>query len=226
MFYWDWTMLILLPAFVFSIWAQFKTQSVFKKYAKIESSRGVTADQVAGQIIRTYGINDVGIEKVPGELTDHYDPSKKVLRLSETVYGNSSIAAIGVAAHEAGHALQHANGFGPIAVRNAILPLVNITSNLAIPLFFIGMIFSLPVLLKLGIFLFAGVVVFHAVTLPVEIDASGRALKILQTGSFLNSEELKGAKAVLTAAAMTYIAAALMAILNLIRMLLIARDRD
>lgn len=219
-------MLLLLPAFVFSLWAQFKTQSTFKKYSEISSARGVTADQVAGQILRSYGIHDVTIEQVPGELTDHYDPRGKVLRLSQTVYGSSSIAAIGVAAHESGHALQHAKGFGPIAIRNAFVPVVNITSNLAIPLFFIGMLFSIPILLKVGIFLFTGVVAFHAITLPVEFDASSRALKVLRAGSFLNEEEQKGAKSVLTAAAMTYLAAALMAVLNLIRMLLIARDRE
>lgn len=227
MFFWnDWTFLILIPAFLFSLWAQYKTQATFKKYSEIDASKGFTADKVAGQILSSYGINNVEIEEVPGQLTDHYDPIKKVLRLSESVYGNSSIAAIGVAAHEAGHAIQHARGFGPIAVRNAIVPVVNITSNLAIPLFMIGLFFSIPILIRLGIYLFTGVVAFHLVTLPVELDASNRAIKVLRTGSYLTPRELQGARAVLTAAAMTYIAAALMAILNLLRLILISRNRD
>lgn len=227
MYFWnDWTFLILIPAFLFSLWAQFKTQSTFRRYSKINTSRHITADEVAAQILSNYGARNVGVEKVPGELTDHYDPAKKVLRLSEAVYGNSSIAAIGVAAHEAGHAIQHARGFGPINIRNAIVPVVNITSNLAIPLFFIGLLLSMPILLRIGIYLFTGVVAFHLITLPVEFDASSRALKVLRNSSYLNPEELRGAKAVLSAAAMTYIAAALMAILQLLRLILLSRNRD
>jgi Zn-dependent membrane protease YugP len=227
MFFWnDWTFLMLIPAFLFALWAQFVTQSTFKKYSKIASSRGIRAEEAAGEILRNYGVSSVSIESVSGVLTDHYDPKAKVLRLSESVYGSSSIAAIGVAAHEAGHAIQHARGFGPIALRNAVVPVVNITSNLAIPLFLIGFFFSIPMLTQLGIYFFAGVVGFHLVTLPVEFDASSRALKVLRAGSYLNTQELKGAQAVLSAAAMTYIAAALMAILNLIRLILISRDRD
>lgn len=226
-YFWnDWTFLMLIPAFLFSLWAQFKTQSTFRKWSQIEAGRGITADKVADQILRNYGVNNVKIEMVPGQLTDHYDPRERVLRLSEGVYGNSSIAALGVAAHEAGHAIQHAKGYGAIQFRNAIVPVVNITSNLAIPIFFVGLLVSIPILLKIGIILFVGVVVFHLVTLPVEFDASSRALKVLQTGSYLNPDELRGAKSVLSAAAMTYLAAALMAILNLIRLVLIARDRD
>jgi Zn-dependent membrane protease YugP len=217
---------MLIPAFIFSLWAQYNTQSTFKKWSQIEAGRGITAEKVADQILKNYGVNGVKIEMIPGQLTDHYDPRDKVLRLSEGVYGNSSIAALGVAAHEAGHAIQHAKGYGFIQFRNAIVPVVNITSNLAIPIFFIGLLVSIPILLKVGIFLFIGVVVFHLVTLPVEIDASSRALKVLQTGAYLSPEELRGAKSVLSAAAMTYLAAALMAILNLIRLVLIARDRD
>jgi uncharacterized protein len=227
MFYWgDWTFILLIPAFLFSLWAQYKTQSTFRRYSEIAASRGITADKVAGNILQSYGVGNVSVESTPGQLTDHYDPRTKVLRLSEGVYGNSSIAAIGVAAHEAGHAIQDARGFTPIKIRNAIVPVVNITSNLAIPLFIIGLFASLPILIQLGIYFFAGVVAFHLVTLPVEFDASSRALKVLRSGAFLNNEELGGAKAVLTAAAMTYIAAALMAILNLVRLLLIARDRE
>jgi uncharacterized protein len=225
-FFNDWTFLMLIPAFIFSLWAQFKTQSTFKKWSQIEAGRGITAEKVADQILKNYGVNGVKIEMTPGQLTDHYDPKEKVLRLSEAVYGNASIAALGVAAHEAGHAIQHAKGYAAIGIRNAIVPVVNITSNLAIPIFFIGLLVSIPILLKVGIILFVGVVVFHLVTLPVEFDASARAIKVLQTGAYLSPEELRGAKSVLSAAAMTYLAAALMAILNLIRLILIARDRD
>lgn len=226
MFWNDWTFLLLIPAFLFSLWAQFKTQSTFRKWSQIEAGRGITAEKAADQIMKSAGVNGVKIEKIPGQLTDHYDPRERVLRLSETVYGNSSIAALGVAAHEAGHAIQHAQGFGAIKIRNAIVPVVNITSNLAIPIFFIGLLVSLPILLKIGIFLFIGVVVFHLITLPVEFDASSRALKVLNMGAYLSPEELRGAKSVLSAAAMTYLAAALMAILNLVRLVLLARDRD
>ena len=222
----DWTFLMLIPALIFSLWAQFKTQSTFKKWSQMEAGRGITAEKAAEQILRNAGVNDVKIETVAGQLTDHYDPRARVLRLSEGVYGNASIAALGIAAHEAGHAIQHARGYTAIQVRNAIAPVVSITSNLAIPIFFIGLLVSLPILLKIGIILFIGVVVFHLITLPVEFDASSRALKVLQVGGYLAPEELRGAKSVLTAAAMTYLAAALMAILNLIRLILISRDRD
>lgn len=226
MFWNDWTFFLLIPAFLFSLWAQFKTQSTFKKWSQIQAGRGITAEKAADQILKNAGVNGVKIEMIPGQLTDHYDPRDRVLRLSESVYGNASIAALGVAAHEAGHAIQHAQGFGAIKIRNAIVPVVNITSNLAIPIFFIGLLVSLPILLKIGILLFIGVVVFHLITLPVEFDASSRALKVLNMGAYLSPEELRGAKSVLTAAAMTYLAAALMAILNLIRLILISRDRD
>ncbi len=227
MFFWhDWTMLLLILPLILTFWAQSRMKSTFRKYSEIEAGRGVTAEKVAGLILNTYGIHNVQIERVPGMLTDHYDPSKGVLRLSEAVYGSSSIAAIGVAAHESGHAIQHARGYAPISIRNAIVPVAGIASNLAIPLFMIGLIFSIPILLRLGIYFFTGVVAFHFITLPVEFDASNRAMKVLRNGSFLNREELHGARAVLTAAAMTYIAAALMAIVQLIRLLLLSRGRD
>ena len=222
----DWTFLMLIPAFIFSLWAQFKTQSTFKRYSEIGSSRGITADQIARKILSEYGVADVGVEMTPGQLTDHYDPTAKMLRLSEVVYGNSSIAAIGVAAHEAGHAIQHARGYSPIKLRNAVVPVVNITSWASIPLFFVGLLFSMPMLVTLGIVFFSAVVVFHMVTLPVEFDASSRALKVLRMGSYLDPQELAGARKVLTAAAMTYVAAAIMSILQLLRLILIARSDD
>ncbi len=210
-FYYDPTFLILIPAFLFALWAQFKTQSTFRKYSGLETSRGVRAEQAAAAILKNSGVNNVKIETVPGVLTDHYDPRTRVLRLSEAVYGHTSIAALGVAAHEAGHAIQHARGFAPIAIRNAVVPVANVASYLAIPLFFLGILFSIPVLMKIGIFVFTGVVAFHLVTIPVELDASRRAVRVLQTGSYLTPGELQGAKSVLNAAAMTYLAAALMA---------------
>jgi hypothetical protein len=228
--FFDWTMVLLIPGIILALWAQHKTSSTFKKYSEIGSSRGITADQVAREILRNYGVNDVGVERIAGQLTDHYDPQAKTLRLSEAVYGNSSIAAIGVAAHEAGHAIQHAKGYAPIEIRNSIVPIANVGSMLSFPLLFIGLLVGasahspLHFLVQLGILLFVGVVVFHFVTLPVEFDASGRALKILRGGSFLTLEEVKGAKAVLTAAGMTYVASALMALLNLLRLLLISRE--
>lgn len=230
--FFDWTMVLLVPGIILALWAQWKTSSTFKKYSQIGNARGVTADAVAREILRNYGVNDVGVEAVQGTLTDHYDPKAKMLRLSEPVFGNTSIAAIGVAAHEAGHAIQHAKGYAPIMLRNAIVPIANIGSFLSFPLLLVGLIFGasanspLHFLISLGILLFTGVVAFHFVTLPVEFDASGRALKILRGGSYLSPQELKGAKSVLTAAGMTYVASALMALLNLLRLLLLSRSSD
>ncbi len=222
----DWTFFLLIPPFIFALWSQWKTRSTFQKFASVRISRNITGAEVAKEILAGYGVNNVSVETVRGELTDHYDPVHRVLRLSEVVYGSNTISALGVAAHEAGHAIQHAKGYNPIKVRNAITPVVGITSYLAIPLFFIGLLMSMPILVRLGIFLFTGVVAFHLVTLPVEFNASKRALVLLQKGSYLTPSELKGAKKVLDAAAMTYVAAALMALMNLLRLILIARNRD
>ena len=212
---------LLLIAMLISIAAQFRVKSTFARYSKIGTRRGVTAEQAARMLLDRFGLTSVEIKRVAGELTDHYDPRDRSLGLSESVYGNSSIAAIGVAAHEVGHAIQHNSGYSPLAIRNSIVPVVSFGSGLAIPLFFIGFLFRGPILMDIGILLFIGVVVFHLVTLPVEFNASSRAVAILgQTGA-LSESELDGAGRVLNAAAWTYIAATVVAVMHLVRLLLI-----
>lgn len=217
--FFDPSYILVLPALALAIWAQFKVKSTFKKFSKIIASNGKPAHQIAAEILSAYGVHNVKVERVEGSLTDHYDPRVNVLRLSEDVYDSPSIAAIGVAAHEAGHAIQHAKKYQPLAIRNSIVPAANIGSWAAFPLFIIGFIFHSPLLVKLGIVFFTGVVIFQLVTLPVEFNASNRALAILKSGYFGN-KEYQGAKKVLNAAAMTYVAAALMSLLELVRLLL------
>ncbi len=224
--FFDPTYILLIPALIFAIWAQFKVKSTFNKFSQISTRRNVTGKQIAEYILSQFGVYDVNVEPIRGELTDHYDPKEKVVRLSEPVYNSTSIAAIGVAAHECGHAIQHKVGYVPIKLRNAIVPVVNFTSWMAFPLFFIGFFFRGKMLMDLGILFFLGVVIFHAITLPVELNASWRALKILQTSQYLIGDEIKGAKKVLTAAAMTYIAATAMAIMQLVRLLILRDSRD
>ena len=177
--YLDPTMILLIPAILFSMWAQFKVKAAFSKYSEVRSVSGVTADQVSRKLLDRFGLGNVEVQRIPGQLTDHYDPRDKVLRLSDAVSGNASIAAIGVAAHEVGHAIQDQEGYAFLKFRNAIVPVVNIGSTLSMPLFFIGLIMGSLNLLNIGILLFCGVLVFHLVTLPVEFDASARALKLL-----------------------------------------------
>ncbi|MCE5201830.1 MAG: zinc metallopeptidase [Synergistaceae bacterium] len=215
----DPTMVLLIPALILSLWAQFRVKTTFSKYSEITAQRGVTADQVSRILLDRFGLGGVRVERIPGQLTDHYDPSAKVLRLSDSVSGNSSIAAIGVAAHEVGHAIQDKEGYAFLRIRNAIVPAVNIGSTLSMPLFFIGLIMGSLNLLNLGILLFCGVLVFHLVTLPVEFDASARALKLLSGTGLLTQGEIGGAKSVLDAAALTYVAALVMTILQLVRLL-------
>ena len=223
-YFWDPTLIILLPALVFAIWAQRLVKSTFAEWSEITVSRGISGAKAANMILREAGIN-IQTERISGKLTDHYDPRHKVLGLSQAVYDSQSVAAIGIAAHECGHAIQHSNGYSPLIVRNAIVPVVSLGSSLAFPLFFIGMIFSLPILLKIGIIMFTAAVAFHLITLPVEFDASRKAIAVLERMSILRPDELIGAKTVLKAAAMTYVAAATMAILNLLRMILLSRRR-
>ena len=225
-FFFDSTMLLLLPALLFAGWAQMRVQSTFARYSRVTARRGVTAAQVARMLLDRFGLTSVPVKRVDGRLTDHYDPRDKTLSLSDSVYGSTSIAAIGVAAHEVGHAIQHSGGYVPLALRNNIVPVVNIGSSLAMPLFFMGFLFRGPVLMNLGIFLFLGVIVFHLITLPVEYNASARAVTILgQTGA-LTGDELQGAKSVLSAAAWTYVAATLMAVMQLVRLLALRNSRD
>ena len=185
----------------------------------------MSAEVVSRRLLDNFGLQNVRIERVRGNLTDHYDPRSKVLRLSDSVSGNSSIAAIGVAAHEVGHAVQDKEGYAPLRFRNSLVPVVNIGSTAAIPLFFLGILMSIPSLVNVGILLFSGVVIFHLVTLPVEFDASSRALKLLAGTGTLNQQEIAGAKKVLDAAALTYVAATLMAVMQLLSLIIRSRGR-
>ncbi|NLB84461.1 MAG: zinc metallopeptidase [Synergistaceae bacterium] len=218
-FFFDPTMLLLIPALILAMWAQFRVKSVFARYSQVESRRGTTAASAARALLDRFGLNQVPVERVAGNLTDHYDPRDKSLSLSDSVYGSTSIAAIGVAAHEVGHAIQDSLNYSPLKIRNAIVPVVGIGSSLAFPLFFIGLLMRGELLMNLGIVLFLGVIVFHLVTLPVEFDASSRALRVLADTGILNTEEIGGARSVLKAAAWTYVAATVMAFAQLIRLL-------
>ena len=224
MFYWDWTMVLLIPGLLLGLWAQFKVKSAYAKYRKIGTARGVTADQVAHDLMARDGNQAIAIEPIAGELTDNYDPRANILHLSEGVYGNASIAAIGIAAHECGHAMQDRHNYGPLKLRTAVVPAVSIGSNLYFPIFILGMIFSWKPLITVGIVCFALTFLFSLITLPVEFNASSRALSMLSQGGYVSEDELRGVRAVLNAAALTYVAAAISSLLQLIRLLLISRN--
>lgn len=226
MFYFDPTFILLIPAIILSFAAQMGINSAFSRYSNVRSMNGYTGADTARMLLNSHGLSDVPIELIPGKLTDHYDPQHRVMRLSEEVYYGTSVASIGVAAHETGHAFQHQEGYAALRLRNTIVPAVNISSSASWVLFFLGIVFSIPALARVGVLLFSAVVVFHLITLPVEFNASSRAIKALENGSILYGDEIKGARTVLNAAAMTYVAAALMAISQLIRLLIISRDRD
>ncbi|MGV1065839.1 zinc metallopeptidase [Clostridium perfringens] len=221
-YYIDPTYLILIPAILISAWAQFKVSSTFNKYSTVRSINGYTGAQVARIILNDAGLQEVEIQQVPGRLSDHYDPRAKVLRLSSDVYGSTSVASIGVAAHEVGHAIQDKESYSALVFRNAIVPVVNFSSSLSWILFFIGILFSYSTLVTIGIILFSVVVLFQLVTLPVEFNASSRALKILEARGILYDKEVDGARKVLSAAALTYVAATLMAVLQLVRLIAIS----
>lgn len=223
--YWDSTIIILIPAIIFSIIAQIMVKSAFSKYSKVRNSRGLTGADAAREILDRNGLTNVRIEHISGSLTDHYDPKANVIRLSDDVYGSATVAAVGVAAHEAGHAVQYAEGYYPIKIRNAIIPVTRFGSSLSTPLVILGLALSWDFLITAGILLFCAVVLFQAITLPVEFNASGRALKTLRSSHFLEDDEMKGARSVLTAAAMTYVAAMLSALLSLVRLLVISGRR-
>lgn len=226
LFEFDWTILLILPGFFISLWAQIKVSSTFKKYSKLTTARGLSGYGAARRILDANGLSHVKIEQIRGELTDHYDPRANVIRLSEAVYHATSPAAIGVAAHEAGHAIQYAKNYAPINVRASLIKVTNIGSMLSMPLFFIGLIMASPYLTILGIALYSLVAIFQLVTLPVEFDASSRALKVLSSSGILNEDELKASKKVLSAAAMTYVAALLTSLLTLLRLLILANGRS
>ena len=225
-FFYDWTYILLIPALILSMWAQFRVSSTFSRFSKVRASSGMTATQMAEQLLHAEGVYDVSVERTRGNLTDHYDPKNMVLRLSDSTANSTSVAALGVAAHEAGHVLQHRDGYAPLMLRTAAVPVVNIGSNLSWPLFVVGLIFSWEPLLYAGIALFALAVLFALITLPVEFNASKRALAALEANGYLQpGEEMRGAKKVLSAAAMTYVASAFMAIMQLLRLLAIAGVR-
>ncbi len=223
--YIDWTYLILIPAIIFSLAAQMMVKSAFSKYSDKLTSRRITGADAARQILDSSGLYGVRIERISGELTDHYDPKANVIRLSDSVYDSTSVAAVGVAAHETGHAIQYAQGYAPINIRSAIIPITQIGSQLAVPIVVLGLIFSWGVLVDVGILLYCAVVLFQAVTLPVEFNASGRALRILRESYILDEDELTGAKKVLTAAALTYVAALVSALFSLARLLFLRNNR-
>lgn len=225
-FFFDYYYVILIiPALLISIWAQTKVNSTFNKYSKIFSSRGYTAAQIARYILDANGLYNVNVERVNGNLTDHFDPKSNVVRLSDSVHNSTSVAAIGVAAHEVGHAIQHAVGYGPIKIRAAIIPITQIGSKLSMPLILFGLLFSFQPIISLGIIFFATATIFQLVTLPVEFNASNRALAILEERDYLYGEELTGAKKTLSAAAMTYVAALIVSAVQLLRLILLFGNR-
>jgi len=233
MFYLDYYYLVLvLPAMIFAMWASSRVNSTFKKYSSVFSRRGITGREAAEAVLRQNGVNDVRVEHVSGNLTDHYDPKAKVIRLSDQVYNSSSAAAIGVAAHEAGHAVQHSESYTPLTLRNAIIPITNIGSRLAIPLVIIGIFLTyygkqFLVVAYIGVALFSLVTLFQLLTLPTEYNASSRALAAIRQGGLLDGDELGAAKKVLSAAALTYVAALAVSVAQLLRLLmLVNRRRD
>ena len=224
-FYYDWTMLIVLPALIFTFWAQIKVNSSFNKYSAVRTSRGITGAMAARRILDANGLHDVRIEKVRGSMTDHYDPRTNTVRLSETVHDVASVAALGVAAHEVGHAIQYAKNYAPIKVRTAIIPATRVGSMLAMPIFIVGLLLANDAFLLFGIVLYSLVTLFQLVTLPVEFNASKRAMQTLRGEGILYGEELSGAREVLTSAAMTYVAALASSLLSLLRLIALANRR-
>ena len=221
--YFDPTYILVIAGVLISIAASANVNGSFRKYSQVFSQRGIRAEQAAEMILRGAGIQDVGIRPCRGNLTDHYDPRSKILRLSDSVYGSSSVSAIGVAAHECGHAIQHARGYAPLAIRSAIVPVVNFASRISMPLILIGLILGYLQLAQIGVILFSAV--FQLVTLPVEFNASRRALNILEDTNILYGDENTGARRVLRAAALTYVASALATALQLFRLILLTNRR-
>ena len=218
-------LILVVPTLIFSMIAQFMVKSTFSKYSNVRCSKNITGQDAASLLLRDNSISDVAIEPVQGSLTDHYDPGANKLRLSEPVYAQPSIAAVGVAAHQTGHAIQHAKHYGPLVLRSTLVPVANIGSSAGPWLAIAGLAMSFGFLINLGLILFAGAVIFYIITLPVEFNASARALAILKSGNVLTTEELTGVKKVLTAAALTYVASALTAIMNFLRLFLLSRSR-
>ena len=222
-FYWDSTYILVLIGAIITMIASWNVNRTFNKFSRTANMRGLTADAVAATILRLSGITDVRIERVSGKLSDHYDPTHKVLRLSDSVYGQTSVAALGVAAHECGHAIQHQVGYGPLKLRSLSVPIANFGSYLSLPIVILGIALGRSTLAQVGVFLFTFVVLFQLITLPVEFNASRRAMAALEAGDMLQGEMLSGAGKVLRAAALTYVAALFSAVLQLLRLVLLAR---
>lgn len=225
-YYFDWTYILIIPGLLLGLWAQYQVNSAFSRYSRVQTRLGRPACEVVSDLLQRNGNNQVVVQRVSGNLTDFYDPSKETLNLSENVYASSSVAALGVAAHEAGHAMQKRDNYAPLKFRSAAVPVVNIGSNMAMPLFVLGLIFSWKPLVTLGIAAFSLSVIFALITLPVEFDASRRAVRMLQDGGYVTADELTGVQKVLRAAALTYVASAVTSLLSLLRLILIARRRD
>lgn len=225
MIYWDSTYILVIIAMLLSLFASYGVKTTYARYQKMKTARGITGAEAARRVLDMHGLQHIRIERISGELTDHFDPRNNVIRLSDSTYNDTSVAAVGVAAHEAGHAVQHATGYVPIKVRNAIVPVVNIGNQLAMPLFVIGLLLNYLNLAYIGVILFSFALVFQLVTLPVELNASSRAIKILDSSMLLYEDEIGPAKKVLKAAAMTYVAAVASTALQLLRLLLILNRR-
>lgn len=224
--YWDPTYILVIIGVIISLWASAKVKTTYSKYSRVRSMSGLTGAQAAERILHSAGLYDVRIEHISGDLTDHYDPKNRVLRLSDTVYGSASVAAVGVAAHECGHAVQHASQYAPLSIRTALVPVVNIGTNLSWPIIIIGVLFGMSPFLHLGILLFSLGVLFQLVTLPVEFNASSRAVSLLDRLGILRGDEVDGAGKVLRAAALTYVAAAAGTILQLLRLIILFGGRN
>lgn len=225
-FYYDPTYILVLPALIFAVWAQTKVSSTFRKYLRVFASSNYTGAQVARYLLDANGLHEVRIEMARGTLTDHYDPRTRVLRLSKQVYESSSVAALGVAAHETAHAVQHAQNYIPLGIRNNLWPVANFGSQAAFPLFFIGLFFGIPTLTTVGIWFFVAALAFQVVTLPVEFNASRRALSMLTEGGFITQSERSKVKEVLSAAALTYVAAVAVSAMQLLRLVLLRNARE
>ena len=226
-FYFDRTMILLLPAIIIAFWAQSKVSGTYKKYRTVRTMNGYTGENVARMMLDAAGLYDVPVVEIRGELTDHYDPTSRVVRLSSDIYHGASIASAGIAAHEVGHAIQHKEAYKPLVLRTSIATAVNFSSQASIIIFMIGLLFSMPLLTNIGIIFFTVAVIYQIITLPVEFNASRRALNILESRNILYGNEVSGAKSVLSAAAMTYVAAALMSISQLVRLIAISnRNND
>lgn len=225
LFYDYYYLILVIPAMIIALVAQIKVKSTYNKFAKVGNSRSVTGAYAAQAVLTHYGIRDVRIEQVSGKLSDHYDPKAKVIRLSSEVYSGSSIAAVGIACHEAGHAAQHAENYAPIKFRNTLVPVCNIGSTLGVPLALLGYFLGFEPLITIGLALYALITVFHLVTLPVEFNASRRAIKVIDETNLLYDDEMNGAKKVLKAAAMTYVASLIVSLANLLRLVLRFNNR-